>query len=309
MADFDKSLYKVKRLFPDEGFENGFNVLPVKDVPNRMIPVGKFQYPESGAEPSWMIAPWYSNACLIEDRKDVGDPYILTDKEDTKLVKYNPKEKSVTLQMNAQNIYKGKTTVPKFWPHLLIEQRDIVDYKNMPEGDEKKFYSANADKICVEFDMRINEYVPTTNPEGYNSCQFVAFLYLNLVDANWIYLGVSPFVDNWIITHYFKKETGGNNHIYALSTETIFGSVENSFNTPDGKAVVGEWKHIEVDLTPHIDSIMEAANNELIFGRPVSRDEFYFSGTNMGFEVHGNISCAVEIKNYNIVSYIKKEEA
>ena len=58
MADFDKSLYKVKRLFPDEGFENGFNVLPVKDVPDRMIPVGKFQYPESKAEPSWMIAPW-----------------------------------------------------------------------------------------------------------------------------------------------------------------------------------------------------------------------------------------------------------
>ena len=56
-----------------------------------------------------------------------------------------------------------------------------------------------------------------------------------------------------------------------------------------------------------IDKIMEAANRDNIFGRPVTRDEFYFSGTNMGFENHCNISCTLEIKNYNsfLINLIK----
>ena len=69
---------------------------------------------------------------------------------------YNPEEKSITFQLNGQNIYEGEHTVPRFWPHLLIEQRHICDYKNMPEGEEKRFYSANADKICVEMDVTCN---------------------------------------------------------------------------------------------------------------------------------------------------------
>ena len=85
----------------------------------------------------------------------------------------------------------------------------------------------------------------------------------------------------------------------------VYDGIENSFNRPDGTILTGEWQHIEVDLTPHIDRIMESANRDLIFGRPVSRDEFYFSGTNMGFEIHGNISCTFEIKNFNIVTYNK----
>jgi hypothetical protein len=209
--------------------------------------------------------------------------------------------------MNAQNIYKGATEVKKFWPHLLINQGKCCDYKNMPEGEEKRFYSANSDRICAEFDMRILDYVPTTNPEGYNSCQFVAYAYLQHVEKNFIYLGYTPFVDNWVVSHFFHMETGGDNHMYVLSTETTFGSVENSFNLPDKKVLVSdEWKHIEVDLTPHIDNIIEKANSENVFGEPVTRDQFYFRGTNMGFEVHGNISCTIEIKNYNLVSYIKK---
>ena len=213
------------------------------------------------------------------------------------------------MTLDARKVFQGKSKNYKYWPHLLVDQRNICDYKNMPEGDEKKFYSANADKIVVEFDMRILDYVPTENPEDTNACQFVGYAYLNLVDANWIYFGFNPFDNRGRIPFFFRKETGGNNHIYCLPTETVFGSLENSFcPEPYDVKVSQEWKHVEVDLTPHIDAIMEAANRDMIFGRPVSRDEFYFSGTNIGFEIYGNISCTVELKNYNIVSYIKKEQ-
>lgn len=305
---FDKSLYKAKRLFADEGFENGFRVRHVHPDSEGNFGYTNWSFPESKNEPSWTILPLYSEYCLIEENKDVSSPYVLTDKGDSKVVTYNPEEKSLSLKLDASKVYKGKTKVEKFWPHLLIDQRDICDYKNMPEGDEKKFYSAASDKIFVEFDIRLREYVPTTNPEGVNACQFVGYAYLNLVDANWIYFGYGPFDDRGPQKLFWKMEAGGSNHIYGLPTETVYGgNVENSFcPKPFDVKVSDEWKHVEVDLTPHIEKIIQKANDDLIFGRPVTRDEFYFSGTNVGFEIHGNISCTFEIKNYNLVSYIKK---
>ncbi len=45
----------------------------------------------------------------------------------------------------------------------------------------------------------------------------------------------------------------------------------------------------------------------MIFDRKVTRNEFYFSGTNMGYEVHGNIAATFEVKNFNVTSYIKED--
>ncbi len=307
MEKFDKSQYKVKKLFADGGFENGFKIVPLARDDDKTIPFENWKYNDSSAEPSWKIIQHYSKYCLWEDRLDTGNPYEITDKAGSKRVLYNPEEKSLLMRLDARKVFEGKSRNYKYWPHLLIDQRDICDYKNMPERDEKKFYSAASDRIFAEFDMRILEYIPTTNPEDVNACQFVGYAYLNLVDANWIYFGFNPFDNRGKIPFFFRKETGGNNHIYCLPTETVFGSLENSFcPEPYDVKVSKEWKHVEVDLTPHIDSIMEAANRDMIFGRPVTRDEFYFSGTNMGFEIYGNICCTVEIKNYNLVSYIKK---
>ncbi|MBO4951201.1 MAG: hypothetical protein J6E38_09380 [Clostridia bacterium] len=304
---FDKSLYKAKRLFADEGFENGFRVRHVHPDSEGNFGYTNWSFPESKNEPSWTILPLYSEYCLIEENKDVSNPYVLTDKGDSKVVTYNPEEKSLSLKLDASKVYKGKTTVEKFWPHLLIEQKHICDYKNIPEGDEKTFYSASSDRIAVEFDIRLTEYIPTTVPADKNVCQFVGYVYLNLVDANHIYFGFNPFDNRGPQELFWHIEAGGSNHIYIMTTEQVFGNLENSFcPVPYDVKVSDEWKHIEVDLTPHIEKILQKANEDLIFGRPVTRDEFYFSGTNLGFETHGNISCTFEIKNYNLVSYIKK---
>ena len=304
---FDKSQYKVKRLFPDEGFENGFTVFPLTHDDDRSIPGVDWSFPESKNKPSWRLIQHYSLYCLVDEKKETGNPYELTDVGDSKRVLYNPEEKSLLLKLDASKVYKGKTTVEKFWPHLLIEQKHICDYKNMPEGDEKTFYSASSDRIAVEFDIRLTEYIPTTVPADKNVCQFVGYVYLNLVGANHIYFGFNPFDNRGPQELFWHIEAGGSNHIYIMTTEQVFGNLENSFcPVPYDVKVSYEWKHIEVDLTPHIEKILQKANEDLIFGRPVTRDEFYFSGTNLGFETHGNISCTFEIKNYNLVSYIKK---
>lgn len=300
--------YDVKRLFTDEGFENGFLVNRIMNGPDGYIPIGEWTYPTKKADPSWILIQWYSVHCLINERKDTGNPYEITDVENSKRVVYNPEEKSLKMSLNAKNCFKGKSKLEHFWPHLLIEQRHICDYKNMTDYEEKKFYSTEADKIFVEMDLRLTEYDPTTNPEDLDVCQFVAYVYLQLVDGNHIYIGFNPFDSRGMQEFFWMQEAGGDNFVYSLSTETVFGSKEKSFHKGDKINVSEEWKHIEVDLTPHIDNIIETANRDNIFGRHVSREDFYFSGTNVGFETHANTNCTFEIKNYNLITCFRKKK-
>ena len=302
----DTSKYEIKRLFKDEGFENGFVVKPLEHAPA----LGTWTYPTSKEAPSWEICQWYSVHCLMGEREDTGNPYELTDKHHSKRVVYNPEDKSLSMSLNAKECYKGKSRsddIP-YWPHLLIEQRNICDYKNMTDPEEKKFYSTAGDKIFAQFDIRLTNFEPTTNPEDLNACQFVAYVYLQRVDGNHIYFGFNPFDNRGPIKFLWKKETGGPNWIYGLPTEVTYGGVENSLcPTPHNVLVSDEWKHVEVDLTPHIDNIIEMANKDMIFGKKVCKEDFYFSGTNVGFETHANINCTIDIRNYNIVTCFEKK--
>ena len=38
----------------------------------------------------------------------------------------------------------------------------------------------------------------------------------------------------------------------------------------------------------------------------IAEEDFYIGGTNIGFEIHGNYDCTVDIKNFNITSYNRK---
>jgi hypothetical protein len=96
--------------------------------------------------------------------------------------------------------------------------------------------------------------------------------------------------------------------MYGIPAAVVYGGIENSFTPEQGKVVTGEqWKHVRVDITEHLDRCIEWANRDNAFGVKVSREDMYFGGGNIGFEIHGNYDCTVEIKNVNIVSYNKAD--
>ena len=94
--------------------------------------------------------------------------------------------------------------------------------------------------------------------------------------------------------------------MYGIPQATVYGGIENSFNPEKGKAAIGtEWKHIRLDVTPHIERAIAWANRDNAFGTEVTLEDMYLSGANIGFEIHGNYDCTFEIKNYNMVAYHK----
>ena len=58
------------------------------------------------------------------------------------------------------------------------------------------------------------------------------------------------------------------------------------------------------DLVPHINRVVDIVNSDMVFGRRISRGALFVKGTNIGFEVHGNYDCTLQIRDYNSVSYL-----
>ncbi len=300
--------YKATRMFKDEAWEYGFEV----NKQDQSGVAGEWRY-YNRLKPLWQIGPWWTGNCLIEQRLMDGDEFKLADKDGIKELRYNPEEKSLSFKLDASKVYNGraaKNTNEELWPHLLIEQEVGDIYKNLSDDDKVRF-DANADKIYLEMDIRMTDFKDTTNPDGVNAVQFLSYYYLALKDVpgKMIWFGANLFDSrgaglektNW------QQDTASSYMIYSISTADVYGGAENSFFV-DGKVVEPseEWKHIRIDITPHIERCISIANKDMTFGKEVTMDDFYFKGCNVGFEIHGNYDCTFEIKNFNLVSYNEK---
>ncbi|MBQ7957053.1 MAG: hypothetical protein IJ279_03355 [Clostridia bacterium] len=296
--------YEQKKLFNDADFINGFTVMSQQTENGAGVPSGDFTYNESEATPAWMIAQWNSGNCLWENRID-SDKYTITDGL-TKTVTYNPEDKSVSMRLNASNVYNGESATYENWPHLLLEQSPICDYQLLSDED-KAFYNCSADRIVLNLDIRLKDFVDTTNKEGVNATQFLAYFYLKGTESHdFIWFGVNLFDDRGPADTTWALDKGSGQMIYCLSSKDTYGSDRKSLFRNGKPYVSDEWTHVEVDLTPHIEKAMKAANKSDTFSREVKKEDFYIGGTNIGFEIHGNYDCTVDIKNFNLTSYNKK---
>ncbi len=298
-----ETVYETKQLFNDADFSNGFSVISQQTINNNSVKLGNFIYSDSTQEPSWMIAQWNSGECLWNNRIE-SDIYTITDGK-TKTVRYNPADRSVSMRLNAADIYNGEAAGYESWPHLLLEQSPIVSYNELTES-EKRFYNCSADRMILSLDIRLSDFVETTNKEGVNAAQYLAYFYLRGTDSDeFIWFGVNLFDDRGYQDTYWALDEASKKMIYCVSTAHTFGGKSKSLFRDGRPYVSDEWVHIELNLTPHIRSAIKKANKSDTFGKTVSPDDFYISGTNIGFEIHGNYDCTVDVKNFNITSCCK----
>ncbi len=294
--------YETKELLNDSNFENGFTVMSQQTENNAGIKLGNFTYDEATKEPCWMIAQWNSGPCLWENNVS-EEKYTISDGL-TKTVTYNPEDKSVSLRLNAANIYNGEPATYENWPHLLLEQSPICNYYELNEKD-KAFYNCSADRIILSLDIRLKDFVDTTNKDGVNAVQFLSYFYLKGTDNNkFIWFGADLFDNRGYNDTYWSLDKASGQMIYCLSTKDTYNLKSKSLYRNGKPFVSDEWTHIEIDLTPHIADAMKKANESDTFGVKVSAEDFYIGGTNIGFEVHGNYDCTVDIKNLNLTSYL-----
>lgn len=296
--------YESKQLFNDTGFDNGFYIVSQQAVNNSVVKIGEFKYNNNSSNPYWHIAQWNSGPCLWADKAQ-SDKYTITDGL-TKWVTYNPDEKSVSMRLNAANVYMGLPAGDEAWPHLLLEQSPVCDYNSLSEYD-KSFYNCSADRMVVELKIRIKDFVGTTNADGINAVQYLAYFYMSDVQGkNFMWFGLNLFDNRGYQDEYWSLDKASNCMIYSVSTKDTFGGKHNSLYRNGKPYLSDEWVKVKIDLKPFIAKAIKNANESNTFGEVVVADDFYISGTNIGFEIHGNYDCTVEIKDFSLTSYNKK---
>ena len=304
--------YVSRRLFEDEGFEEGFVVY--EPGANKEA-VGTWTYGEEGKEPKWNLLPWWTNSCFINDAAETGDDYTIADNGGTKSVTYIPGDKSVVMRLNSDKVYNGEAHVEgEMWPHLLLEQELYdEDYSKVPD-DKKEKLDLGADKVYVEMEVKLRDLVDLDkeNREGgaRSHIKYNVYFYVAHKDVPGLhtYFGVNPL------------DTRGNNStkydwfpdigiLWIYRVPAIdFVNEENALGNDDGTYNMNEWKKVRVDITPHLENVASLLTRDNILKRSVTRDDFWLSGANIGFEIWGNYQCEVEVKNFNVICYDKIEE-
>ena len=283
--------YEVGELLSDTAFRSGFEVLSPSGEHE-----GDFTFSDSSV-PEWKIAQWNSKSSLWKNRAD-SDGFTISD--GIKTVSVNPEKNSVYMSIDASKEYGGEPAGLDNWPHLLLEQSPFKK-----DSEKAELYSC-INRIIFSADIRLAEYVPTTNPDGVNAAQFLTYFYMTGTDnRSFIWFGLNLFDDRGLMETSWSRDfaDGAHNMIYTVSTKDTYGTKLRTLNK---KGVSDKFTHISVDLTPYINDCVEKANSDNTFGKKVSADDFYFSGMNIGFEMHGNIKCAVEAANLSLKSYIRK---
>ena len=307
--------YTSRRVFPDETFENGFNVYPAGDRLTGFRKAGyegAWNYNDSKEAPVWEIGPWWTNSDFLADRDKTTDKYTLADKQGVKSLTYNPEEKSLTFSLNADKVYNGQPhNDGDLWPHLLIIHDPYKDDYSLVPDERKPELELSADKVYAEMDVRIVSYSDSELREGQLLSSFLVFFYFahkEIPDLH-TYFGLMPFG----MQGEGDRQYGWHNDshsvmkIYMVPMADLYGGNENSFWREDGNHVTGEWKHIKVDVTAHIENMIRLCNDENVYGREVSKEDFWISGVNAGFEIRGNYRLEFEVKNLNLVCYDKAE--
>lgn len=239
--------------------------------------------------------------------------------------------------LNGKKMFKGqpyskfdKNNNPngtwRFWPHLLIEQNAgtrPVDFNTEPQ------YSTGADRLYCEFDIKLKyyseEYTKKTHPDGQifdnGHMTFLLYSYLRPKSnpGTLVWFGLNIAADSIHYNQYYGvnwcRDSGANTYMYCLPPELVYSGFDNSIHKiiktaklsedyKKGDVITSEWTHVRVDLSHHIDIILDRVNSEDAYGLGVTtRDDWFFNGVNIGFETSDNVDCTFEMANFNYYSY------
>ena len=300
--------YTSMQLFEDIEFKNGFIVMGQNTVKRGNVYIDP-EYPEgTGVKPSWMIAQWNSGPCLYRERVESA-ANIVTDGI-IKTVTFDPSDRSISLRLNTIPYYNGAPGTTDKWPHLLLEQSPLNITPGKAEDAEKlPYFSCSADKMVVSLDIRMTDY-KFVYVDGVNAAQFLSYYYVKSKDnKDFVWFGVPLFDNRGETGIYWAIDTAGSNQmIYSIASTDTYKNSPHSLLNANGEPIVSdEWIHVEVDLRPHLEALLERGLNEGTFKSAKTLDDLYISGVNIGWETIGSFDIDVQIRNFGLTGYIEAE--
>ena len=245
----------------------------------------------SGTPPSWAVAQWNSGPCLWDER--TIDGRTITDGQ-TKWATFG-ENGEMTLRINTVPYYNGSpVSLADPWPHLLVESESF-EVSPLGLGD--------AESLVVSMDVRLKDSLLTPiEGDEVVAAQLLCYLYVTEPSGtDFVWFGLQLFDSRGGQSSYLNLDEGSGRMIYSLSTsDTYSGGKYPTVRRSDHSPRNDDWFHVEVDLLPHLKNLVAAGIENGFFSRITSLDDICFSGTNIGWEIHGSYDITAEIANYSL---------
>ena len=305
----DKTEENCMQLIPDLEFKTGMRLITQKDHNNNdsfrvFKTVGFYGDKVKEQTARWGLAQWDSGTdlskCLIES--DVG---TVTDGK-YRAFSYDPGQNMMTFFLDTSAYYQGRPSVQgDYWPHLLIEQEDFR-YKEL-DKPTREYYKCRCKSIILSMDIKLGDYSETAiDGDWVRAAQFLLYFYVKGINsADFCWFGIQLFDNRWDKNEHYIGYDGGKADasgamIYSIGSKYVYSG--ESLWKDGAPQPNGEWKHIEIDLRPYLDDMLQKGLDDGYF-KVKSIDKLCLNGMNMGWETIGTFSHTMYVKNLSLTSY------
>ena len=297
------------QIIPDLDFRGGMQLISQKDHANgdrfKVLDAHDF-YGGIAANPVWRLAQWDSGPCLVQNRVESA-PTVITDGVGRSFA-YDPAQNQMTFELDTSLYYQGKPAVQgDYWPHLLIEQSE---FSNKDDAQAVPYLRCDADRLILSMDIRLTEFEETPiEGDWVRAAQFLMYFYVRGEETNdFCWFGVQLFDNRYDKSPNYIGYDGGKADasgamIYSIGSRYVYKNSGRTLYVKKTPDTSGEWVHVEIDLKPHLEDMLERGLKDGYF-KADSLSGLYIGGMNVGWETIGTFDHTMQIKNLELVSYV-----
>ena len=297
------------QIIPDLDMKTGMELISQKDHANgdafRVLAINDF-YGGTAENPVWRLGQWDSGPCLVANRVESA-PTTITDGVGRTFA-FDPESKIMTFELDTSLYYQGKPAVQgDYWPHLLIEQSN---FSQSLTPDEKTYLTCDADRLVLSMDIRLTEFTETpVDGDWVRAAQFLMYFYVRGTETNdFCWFGLQLFDNRADRTSHYIGYDGGKADasgamIFSIGSRYVYNNSGRTLYDKKKPDTSGEWVHVEVDLKPYLEDMLECGLKDGYF-KADSLSKLYINGMNAGWETIATFDHTMEIKNLQLVSYI-----
>lgn len=296
--------YDYSLLIKDSKYERGFQVTSTDESNHQVQGTLKYGGTAISGTPVWMIGQWnnlnndilkatYKNTGSVHEYKTDGGNRVVSDTD----------KGTITLELNTTSEYglNGITSNPRKenepWPTLLLQ---------CSMSDQEILKIADKEEIRMDVDYNVtkveDKMASGTVNRSLHSAQFQWFVTIQNRTmgskdyGRYIWFGLCFYDKRYDFTPEFAAEDGGKEQntgafIYMPDMSQILSGL--------GKTVVGQAKHVDVDILPIVRSAFKLAQQRKYLLNTTWED-LYIGSMNIGWEVPGTYNVAVQINSLNI---------
>lgn len=286
-------------LLQDRNFHRGFTVLNMGGEEKESTKTGILACTRPGDSPVWNVAQW-------ETRWDFRDPAQTgCSCPETGVFRFDSRDKiftvdtntaTVTMELNAAQVYGSPRREGQGWPHLLIEGPTVCP--QAPFANQL----GEADALWLSFAQRLTmfrDHMGSAADPTLHAGSFYIYLYIKgqnqRGETEMTWFGLTLFDNRF----HFDVERGSRDAGKADASGLFIYQVPIRAFRQVPVMVGDDWLDVRIDVLPYVRRALELAQQRG-YMQGVRMEQVFIDGMNMGWEMPGTYDGCMQIRDLSL---------